>query len=270
MKRISVFFVIVLSMLVFAGCGNDISDISGDTTTKFVEDYDITINMALLGEEVEVSGKYTGELVEGKPQGEGEFTAYLENDLDECSYKGSFFDGYYDGYGVLTVDTEDIVLEMAGTYTKGEFTPTVSETYNLIGQLDYLGKFTLSDSISEYMDLNEDLFATTVDTIKEMDISEFSHKQFAKTGKQEKVELVKLKNLYAMQVFEEDFFNDKLTWILASDDDFNYYAIYYLGTAELYAEDTFTLYSIPCANSSFENVSGGVTNVVVMAASCIE
>ena len=73
-----------------------------------------------------------------------------------------------------------------------------------------------------------------------------------------------------MQVFEDDYMDGKLTYILGADDEGSYYALYYLGSADIYDEDTFTAYAVPCATSSFENVGGGTTNVIVMAASYVD
>ena len=94
-------------------------------------------------------------------------------------------------------------------------------------------------------------------------------KQFNKTRKQDQIGLVKL-DLYAVQVFEDDYLGGKLTYLLAADDDNNYYALYYLASTEVYNEDTFTAYAIPCSTSSFDNISGGTTNVIVLAACYIE
>lgn len=85
----------------------------------------------------------------------------------------------------------------------------------------------------------------------------------------DQIGLVKL-DLYAMQVFEDDYLGGKLTYLLAADDDNNYYALYYLDSTEVYNEDTFTAYAIPCSTSSFDNISGGTTNVIVLAACYIE
>ena len=61
----------------------------------------------------------------------------------------------------------------------------------------------------------------------------------------------------------------KLTYLLGVDNEENYYAVYYQGSAEVYDGDEITVYAIPCETTSFSNVSGGSTNVVVMAACAI-
>ena len=118
----------------------------------------------------------------------------------------------------------------------------------------------------EYIDENENLFPTaTNEAVQSSDIQDFSSKQFNKTRRQDQIGLLKL-DLYAVQVFEDDYLGGKLTYLLAADDDNNYYALYYLDSTEVYNEDTFTAYAIPCSTSSFDNISGGTTNVIVLAA----
>ena len=179
-----------------------------------------------------------------------------------------------------TVSDYDITVTMVegtdtydidGKYT-GEVvnTPTTGESFNYIGQLDLFGKFAVPDAVIEYIDANENLFPTTTnEAVQSSDIQDFSSKQFNKTRRQDQIGLVKL-DLYAVQVFEDDYLGGKLTYLLAADDDNNYYALYYLDSTEVYNEDTFTAYAIPCSTSSFDNISGGTTNVIVLAACYIE
>ena len=259
--------IIILTALVslLVGCANDTPNISDDGTVLSVQDYDITMIRVEGEDSFDIDGKYTGEIVDGKPQGEGTFKAESENG-SVYVYEGEFSDGRYDGYGMTTITNDGETLQMAGTYTKGEFTPTTGESFNFIGQLGPFGKFTIPETVIEYIDSSANAFPiTTKETIQSADIQEFSSKQFIKTRKQEQIGLVKL-DLYAIQVFEDDYFNGKLTSLLAADDGNNYYAMYYLGSTEVYDEDAFTAYAIPCTTSSFDNISGGTTNVIVMAA----
>ena len=268
MKRKSIIIFVTL-MLILVGCGNSASNTSDDTHPNIVENRDVTVTLVEGEESLDIDGKYTVEMVKSKPQGEGEFTAEGdENALYE--YEGSFADGYFDGYGVTTITDNEGTLIMEGTYTKGEFTPTIGESFNYIGQFDTFGKFSVPDTVIEYIDSNTDIFPkATKEIIQSASIQAFSNKQFIKTRKQDEVGLVKL-DLYVVQVFEDDFLSGKLTSLLATDEDANCYALYYLDTAEVYEGDSLTAYAVPCATSSFDNIGGGTTNVVVMAVSYIE
>jgi hypothetical protein len=268
MKRKGIIILTIL-MSLLVGCANNTPSISDDGAPLSVQDYDLTITIVEGEDSLDIDGKYTGKIVDGKPQGEGIFKSEGENG-SVYMYEGAFSDGCYNGYGVTTLTNGGETLQMAGTYTQGVFTPTAGESFNYIGQLDLFGKFAVPEAVVEYIDSNISVFPiATKETIQSADIQEFSSKQFIKTRKQEQIGLVKL-NLYAVQVFEDDYLNGKLTYLLAADDDNNYYAMYYLGSAEVYDEDTFTAYAIPCTTSSFDNIGGGTTNVIVIAACYIE
>lgn len=258
--------VLLAAMLLLSACGNNAADIGAPTT---VQEQSITVTLVYDGDSVDVEGKYTGEVVSGKPQGEGKFVAERDDDLS-YEYEGTFADGCFDGYGVATIVSNGETLRMAGTYTKGEFTPTTGEVYDFIGQLDLFGKFSVPASVIEYIDSNENLFpVATEEMIQSAKIQDFSYKQFTKTRKQEDIGLVSV-DLYAVQVFEDDFMDGKITYMLAVDDDNNYYALYYLDTVEVYEDDSFSAYAVPCATTGFDNIGGGTTNVVAMAVSYIE
>lgn len=232
---------------------------------KEVEDYEVTLSVIWDGEEGEISGKYTGTFVDGKPEGEGHWRT--ESDEMTYDYWGSFTNGRFNGNGraVITADGESMTME--GTYTNGEYTPTVGETFNYIGQLDYFGKFTVPSDVVQYVDSHLELFPTAIkDNVQSIETKNFLYKKFVKTRMQEDLGLVKL-SLYAVQVFEDDCLNGKLTSVLAVDTDGNYYVLYYLDTVEVYEGDEFTAYALPCSTSGFDNVGGGTTNVVVMLAS---
>lgn len=268
MKRTSILIPVVL-MSILAGCGNNQASTQKENIPSSVQDYDMTITLVDGEETFELDGKYTGDMADGKPHGEGVFRVELD-DSTQYVYQGSFADGSYNGYGITTIESNGETIEEAGTYTNGEFTPTTGEQFNFVGQLDLFGKFALSEAIIEYIDANKDLFpVATEETIENEDIQEFLSKQFNKTRTQEQIGLVELE-LYAVQVFEDEFLSGKLTYLLAVDEDGNYYAVYYLGSADVYNEDIFKTYAIPCTTSSFDNISGGITNVIVMAACYIE
>ena len=137
--------------------------------------------------------------------------------------------------------------------------------------MDYFGTFKLSDEQAEFVDSHKELFPTCEKaTAESTDLVNFAYKEFTKTRKQDEIGLIKLK-LTAQQVFEDDLsWGDKLTSVLARDDDYNYYSVYYCDSVEVYDGDTFTAYAIPCTTSSFDNIGGGTTLVVVLLACCVQ
>lgn len=73
---------------------------------KEVEDYVVTLSVIWDGEEGEPSGKYTGTLVDGKPEGEGHWRT--ESDEMTYDYWGSFTNGRFNGRAVITADGESM------------------------------------------------------------------------------------------------------------------------------------------------------------------
>ena len=158
MKKTGI-IVLSLFMVLLSGCGSTAQETPKNDTPSTVSDYDITVTMVEGTDTYDIDGKYTGEVVNGKPQGVGTFKADGENG-STYMYEGNFSDGAYNGYGVTTIINDGETLEMSGTYTNGEFTPTTGESFNYIGQLDLFGKFAVPDAVIEYIDANENLFPT--------------------------------------------------------------------------------------------------------------
>ena len=170
----------------------------------------------------------------------------------------------------MTVIQDGETTTWAGTFTKGEYTPTTAETFNFAGQFDIFGGFGLSDEVKAYVDSEKDLFPTAAkEAVGSVKIQDYSNRKFIKTCKQEEIGPVKL-TLHATQVFENDLLGGKLTSILAWDEDDYYYAIHYLDSVEVYEGDEFTVYAVPCGVSGFDNVGGGTTNVTVLLACSFE
>ena len=289
---------LVLSIFLLAGCGSDssIQTIQNALDPTTATDKTVTVTINLEGDSSIITGRYTGALKDGNPNGIGSFIA--ENDEGSLSYKGAFvngkitgegvlrftmegyelryegtfLNGALNGYGVTTAKTDDQTMTRAGTYTRGVFTPTVGETFNYIGQMDLYGVFELSDSIISYIDEHSEFFPVAEKyKVEEAPLRDFEYRQFTKTRSQEDIGLIKLK-LYAVQVYEDKIEDtgDTVTSILAADDDSNLYALYYLSSVEVYDGDSFTAYVLPVATSSYSNVSGGTTIVIDLLGSYIE
>ncbi len=289
---------LVLSIFLLTGCGSDssIQAIQSALDPTTATDKTVTLSISLEGESTDITGRYTGTLKDGNPNGIGSFI--VENDEGTLSYKGAFvngkitgegvlrftmegyelryegtfLNGALNGYGVTTAKTDGQTMTRAGTYTRGVFTPTVGETFNYIGQMDLYGVFELSDRIVSYIDEHPEFFPVAEKyKVEEAPLRDFEYRQFTKTRSQEDIGLIKLK-LYAVQVYEDKIEDtgDMVTSILAADDDSNLYALYYLSSVEVYDGDSFTAYVLPVATSSYSNVSGGTTIVIDLLGSYIE
>lgn len=266
MKKVLGIILALSVVLSLGGCSNTTVGQTETEEPKSVEDQSITLTFVEDGETYEISGKYTGEMVNGKPQGEGKFVGDSDVESLSYSYEGAFEEGYYNGQGAVTVVQDGETTTWAGTFAKGEYTPTTAEKFNFAGQFDTFGTFSLSDEVKAYIASEKDLFPTADEkAIRSAKIQEYSNRKFIKTCKQEDVGPVKL-TLHAAQVFENDLLGGKITSILAWDEDGYCYAIHYLDSVEVYEKDEFTVYAVPCSVACFDNVGGGTTNVTVLLA----
>ena len=130
-RAIKILFLSALSislLAVFAACGGDSDpsvspDSSSDGMEEQVTDY-------MLDEE----RKYTGTLVDGKPEGEGT----LEWILTNCVYTGEFSDGVYEGEGVF--EWHDTGDRLEGTFSNGA---PITGKYTYANTMSYEGEFNM-------------------------------------------------------------------------------------------------------------------------------
>lgn len=76
-------------------------------------------------DEVSNSGRYTGALRGGVPDGEGTLSVSAD-DGSGFTYTGGWSKGAYNGYGELIYDSENIITYI-GNFVKGQFRPTASQ-----------------------------------------------------------------------------------------------------------------------------------------------
>ena len=294
------FLFLTVFAFILSGCGSapSISSLQNALDPTTATDKLITVSVTVEDETENVQGMYTGALKNGLADGVGSFLAdsgkgstlsykgefssgqingegvlKITADADlEVRYEGTFVNGAIDGYGLTVVTTGGKTVERSGTYTRGVYTPTLGEEYNYLGQMDLYGVFDLPDSVVSYIDAHPEFFPQADRPDAEAAVlRDFEYRQFTKTRKQDTIGLIKLE-LYAAQVYEDEFedLNDTVTYLLAADADENLYTLYYLDSAEIYDGDVFTVYALPVATTSYENVSGGTTNAVVLIGSYLE
>lgn len=276
MRKVVILLACIALLLTACGSEPEPTKTIGTDTNAITETEDSLLNVGedVVDQEMTLdfsfgarTGSYTGHLNgNGLPDGEGSFEC-INSEGVTWKYTGTFVNGHMEGYG--ETDWDEGYREY-GNYKNDVWIPSVGEMYDNVGAWDIFGSFALNRDLINYIDANSELFPkATKETIDGIQLQDFSSKQFNKTRKQEEFGLVKLQ-LTAYQVFEDDYRDGKLTSMLAVDKDDTFYSLYYLDTIEIYEGDTFTAYALPVATTSFENVSGGSTLVIVLLASYIE
>ena len=74
---------------------------------------------------------------------------------------------------------------------------------------------------------------------------------------------------YVIKAEESGKGDNTVTEIQMNDSDYNYYYVIYVGSLDIYKDDTVQVYGVPVGMTSFENVSGGTTVSLVMAGSYV-
>lgn len=254
-----------------AACG------SKEPKVETVEDMEYTITMQVWGddgitpEEIQRDGAYTGETIDGIPNGSGTFKSQNQSGV-QWVYEGDFQNGTFHGYGTCTWDDEGIIEE-AGSYENGLFMPGKSDFISMVPKL-ILNDFSLPETSKDFIDAHENIFPCSDEQSREETLSmvdeSIVYKQMAKNISEYTGTIIHLESLEATQVFENNAYGHTYTVIIAEDGNWNFYTIFYDGAVDLYEDDHFKLYGLPVSNSSYTNSLGGQTNTIAVVGSIID
>ena len=277
MKKISAFAFIIIMMVVLSACGSS-GQSSGSSEIKRqsvdAQKMTITINQwDSDGKEIESiqrEGTYTGEIVDGKPDGNGKFESKNSSGV-AWSYEGSFKNGLFDGEGKNI--WEDGSFAEIGHFEQGTFKPTKAQLFDSL-QYTGIAKYSMDKTASDYIDANSDYFPCTTDDSKKAAQSAtdntIAYKQIIKTISAYSGKMIYSGPLYVTQIIEKHAFGHTVTYIIAADSDSNIYYYCYDGSLPgIYEQSRIDAYGLVLDLSSFKNVSGGTTNVVVVAGSIV-
>lgn len=278
LKKLSIGTLCGIMLFTFTGCGNTTSQ----PTTEQVEDADLTLQLTLWNddktepqESVERQGKFTGTLIDGKPSGEGKFVT--QNSAgEEWYYEGQFTDGAMTGQGGCYWTGSD--YQEVGTYENGLFVPTKAESFdNMIRWYSssiFLGTLELNDTTLEFISAHENIFPATTEEEKAEAMglvdSSIEYKHLSKSTSNYLDKLIYFKMQEIIQTDEFTMWGHTFTSIVTADQNYsNYHFIFYDGAIDIFDGDNITFVSLPVGSASYNNVSGGSTNVIVSIASII-
>lgn len=130
--------------------------------------------------------------------------------------------------------------------------------------------FTIPDSAAAFITAHPDFFpgnSSNTGAMSDATNYDVTYPMLAKSAKKYSDKLI---NIYGYVTKIEETDDGTVTYIHIMDADGNSYIAYYLGSIEIYEEDTVTGYLLPFDNIQFENIGGGYTNAVAAAAAYIE
>ena len=242
----------------------DSSEISNLSIEAYSWDYDTNEDYLVTCE-----GSYSGEVVDGIPNGYGRFDS--QNDFgDTWYYEGYFKNGRFDGEGGAY--WSDGYSEV-GTYIDGAFRPTYPEILEHYSKYDSI-TFSMNSSSKSFVEEHMDLFpATTEQASAEVDAlidPSIGYPQIEKSLTSVQDKLCLRENTYVIQVGEINERGSIITTLLVGDKNGDYFYIIYNGSLpEIYSDMYVDFIGLPIAITSFDNIGGGITNAAVIAASSV-
>lgn len=281
LKKLSIGTLCGIMLFTFTGCGNATSQ-PAEPTAEQVEDADLTLQLTFWNDDkteqqdpVEKQGKYTGTLIDGKPSGEGKFVT--QNSAgDEWYYEGEFTDGTITGQGGCYWPESG--YQEVGTYEDGLFVPTKVEFFdNMIRWYSssiFLGTLELNDATLEFIGTHENIFPATTEEEKAEAMalvdSSIEYKHLSKSTSNYLDKLIYFKRQEIIQADEFTMWGHTFTSIVTANQNYSdHHFIFYDGAIDIFDGDNITFVSLPVGSASYNNVSGGSTNVIVSIASII-
>lgn len=219
--------------------------------------------------EVTRTGEYEGDVVNGVPNGEGEFTA-VNDEGKKYTYTGEWKDGTWDGQGSRSFEEKDYHCKEEGNFENGEFKPTILQNYIALGTVE--PKYVPTEKAKNFLTTHENLFPTkNKKKAEKYTKNNLQYKHVNKNPDNYGDQLIKLTNYEVTQIWEVDSWDGKLTEITAMSSNYdNVICVLYLGKVKLYEGDKFTVYGLPLDDTSWTNVGGGTTLAITLAGSYIE
>ena len=221
----------------------------------------------------ETAGAYAGDGKDGRPNGEGVFTAESESGIP-FTYTGEWTAGLIEGMGTLAYDAESLYTR-TGTFTAGRFTPNGLETLVSLGTCEPV--FTLTESQLAFLREDTGLWERE------------DHQDFFNSVYKD----LRAKNVSIAQCFTDDSFREEPYWmeiyslriitartgalvpggaemtcILAAERNYEYpcFVIVPGSVDRLIRGNTFHVYAMPLAVSSYVNTLGETREGLVLLA----
>ena len=221
------------------------------------------------------TGTYSGQVVNGIPEGMGTFKA-KNPEGNEWYYEGEFKNGTFNGKGKSVWpqnDTREKEYTEIGTYKNGLFVPNKGELIAYLGGVGIYGDYAVSDASISFIDAHENFFPTQTEAdlqaLEPFIDRSVEYKHLTKSITPYLSSIISIPNVSVSQIFETPLAGHTITSMLALNQDGNCFVIHFDRALDIYEGDTISLYGLPIATSSFDNVSGGTTNNIVIYGCCL-
>ena len=200
-------------------------------------------------------GTYKGDVIDGIPNGKGDFTAISGENI-KYDYTGEWKDGLFEGKGRLEYDSDDY-WTYDGSFRDGDFYPSVADLYVAWGT-QKTSEFQISSKEYDFISSHENFFTGRMQEVDDAFISkDFKYEQFSKNPDAHELSIIRVSGLRVIQVFEYEAYGYDLAYILANDSKYRVYNINMIGTVPNIVEGSrIQFVGLPVDYFTYESVSG--------------
>ena len=147
----------------------------------------------------------------------------------------------------------------------------VGDWFEYIGQNSEQLPFTISPKAKSFLNDHPEVCSVKkVNDVKKYMDSSIEYKKVEKNQNRFGDKIMETPECYVIKTEESGKGDNTVTEIQMNDSDYNYYYVIYVGSLDIYKDDTVQVYGVPVGMTSFENVSGGTTVSLVMAGSYVQ
>ena len=210
--------------------------------------------------DVDRVGIVDGDTIDGFISGFGTFTA-TNSEGNTYTYTGEWENSLFNGQGTRVV--EGLITEI-GTFSQGNFTPTVYEYYQSMGT--YNGaSYTITNNATEFLIKYPGVFSDHNIPSSVSYEKNFNYSDFSKNPSPYGSKLVVIKATI-INIFEGEDYGVDHAMFVAYDSNRHYYYGYMYGLAPgIYDGTNVTFTALPLSYFSYENIVGGKTNAMACA-----
>ena len=202
-------------------------------------------------------GKYSGEVVDGIPNGQGTFESQNSSGI-KWVYDGEWKNGKMNGQGKMTFQDGKGAVE-EGTFTDNEFTPTLVEKIQEFGTRGSDNcQYKLSEEEKAFVQNNADIIEGK--DLKGLDAKidkTFNINQFKKNPNSFSPAFVKISNASIVQISEYEEEGKTVTFCIADTEDYEDVLYFYMiGSSKDAVEDsTVDIILLPIDYTTYKNVN---------------
>lgn len=263
MKKLLSMSMLIACVLAFTSCSK------GGATS--VTDQDITLNFSF----GEMQGTYTGDLVDGVPNGNGKFST-KNAEGKNWYYEGSFKDGHFNGEGKNVWESGQI---QEGNFVMDIWDPNPFQFFQFIESIPSTN-FTITENAKKTLQSVPEIFpAASTENLKEYTDDILTYSTVLPNIEQYGDKLMVFSNLMVTKIdsfaiSENPEGNQKLrcTYLTLVDGDLNLHELYYEGDiSNLKIGDTLsTVYALPIGVGTVEITNANPAKTLILAGSYVE